>query len=32
MSKAKVALPRRLAVIVHRMLVDGTVFNSAAAA
>jgi transposase len=32
MSKAKVALARRLAVIMHRMLVDGTVFNSAAAA
>jgi transposase len=32
MSKAKVALARRLAVIMHRMLVDGTVFNAAAAA
>jgi transposase len=32
MSKATVALARRLAVIMHRMLVDGTVFNSAAAA
>jgi transposase len=30
MSKAKVALARRLAVIMHRMLVDGTPFNSAA--
>jgi len=30
-SKAKVALARRLAVIMHRMLVDGTVFNAAAA-
>jgi transposase len=27
MSKAKVALARRLAVIMHRMLVDGTPFN-----
>jgi transposase len=32
MSKAKVALARRLAVIMHRMLVDGTAFNAAAAA
>ncbi len=32
MSKAKVALARRLAVIMHRMLADGTPFNSAAAA
>lgn len=32
MSKAKVALARRLAVIMHRMLSDGTVFNPAAAA
>ncbi len=32
MSKAKVALARRLAVIMHRMLVDGTPFNAAAAA
>jgi transposase len=32
MSKAKVALARRLAVIMHRMLVDGTVFDAAAAA
>ena len=32
MSKAKVALARRLAVIMHRMLVDGTPFNNAAAA
>jgi transposase len=32
MSKAKVALARRLAVIMHRMLSDGTVFNAAAAA
>jgi transposase len=31
-SKAKVALARRLAVIMHRMLVDGTPFNAAAAA
>jgi transposase len=30
MSKAKVALARRLAVIMHRMLADGTPFNSAA--
>jgi transposase len=30
MSKAKVALARRLGVIMHRMLVDGTPFNSAA--
>jgi len=32
MSKAKVALARRLAVIMHRMLVDRTVLNAAAAA
>jgi transposase len=32
MSKAKVALARRLAVIMHRMLADGTNFNAAAAA
>lgn len=32
MSKAKVALARRLAVIMHRMLVNGTTFNAAAAA
>jgi transposase len=32
MSKAKVALARRLAVIMHRMLVDGTVFNAATTA
>jgi transposase len=32
MSKAKVALARRLAVIMHRMLADGTSFNAAAAA
>jgi transposase len=32
MSKAKVALARRLAVIMHRMLADGTPFNGAAAA
>jgi transposase len=32
MSKAKVALARRLAVIMHRMLVDQTPFNAAAAA
>ena len=30
MNKAKVALARRLAVIMHRMLLDGTPFNSAA--
>jgi transposase len=29
MSKAKVALARKLAVIMHRMLVDGTPFNPA---
>jgi transposase len=32
MSKAKVALARRLAVIMHRMLADGTTFNAAAMA
>jgi transposase len=32
MRKAKVALARRLAVILHRMLVDGTAFNPAKAA
>jgi transposase len=32
MKKAKVALARKLAVIMHRMLVDGTRFNAAAAA
>ena len=32
MSKAKVALARRLAVIMHRMLADGTPFNAAASA
>jgi hypothetical protein len=32
MKKAIVALARRLAVIMHRMLVDGKPFNSAAAA
>jgi transposase len=32
MSKAKVALARRLAVIMHRMLADGTPFNAAAPA
>ena len=32
MSKAKVALARKLAVIMHRMLADGTPFNAAAAA
>lgn len=32
MSKAKVALARRLAVIMHRILVDQTPFNAAAAA
>src|ERR1700726_2128473 len=31
-KKAKVALARRLAVIMHRMLADGTPFNAAAAA
>ncbi len=31
MKKAKVALARKLAVIVHRMLVDGKPFNSATA-
>ncbi len=31
MSKAKVALARRLAVIMHRMLADGTPFNAATA-
>jgi transposase len=32
MNKAKVALARKLAVIMHRMLVDGTRFNAATAA
>jgi transposase len=32
MRKAKVALARKLAVILHRMLVDGTAFDSAKAA
>ena len=32
MRKAKVALARKLAVILHRMLADGTPFNAAAAA
>lgn len=32
MSKAKVALARKLAVIMHRMLADGIPFNAAAAA
>jgi transposase len=32
MKKAKVALARKLAVILHRMLVNGTPFNTAAAA
>jgi len=32
MSKAKVALARKLAVILHRMLADATPFNAAAAA
>jgi transposase len=32
MNKAKVALARKLAVILHRMLADGTPFNAAAAA
>ena len=31
-SKAKVALVRKLAVILHRMLANGTPFNAAAAA
>jgi transposase len=31
MKKAKVALARKLAVIMHRMLADGTSFRSAAA-
>jgi hypothetical protein len=31
MRKAKVALARKLAVILHRMLADGKPFNSAAA-
>jgi hypothetical protein len=30
MSKAKVALARRLAVIMHRMLRNGTAFNPSA--
>jgi len=32
MQKAKVALARKLAVVMHRMLVDGKPFNSAAGA
>ena len=32
MKKAKVALARKLAVIMHHMLVDGKPFNSATAA
>jgi len=32
MRKAKVALARKLAVFLHRMLVDGTVFDAAKAA
>jgi transposase len=32
MNKAKVALARKLAVILHRMLVDAKPFNPAAAA
>jgi transposase len=32
MKKAKVALARKLAVIMHRMLIDGTRFNAATAA
>jgi transposase len=32
MRKAKVALARKLAVILHRMLVDGTAFDAAKAA
>ena len=31
MNKAKVALARRLAVILHRMLADGTTFSTARA-
>jgi transposase len=31
-NKAKVALARKLAVILHRMLANGTPFNPAAAA
>jgi transposase len=31
MRKAKVALARKLAVILHRMLVDGTPFDAAKA-
>jgi hypothetical protein len=31
-KKAKVALARKLAVILHRMLADGTAFNSAKSA
>ena len=31
MRKAKVALARKLAVIMHRMLADGKVFNNAKA-
>ena len=32
MSKAKVALARKLAVVMHRMLVDGTSFAAERAA
>ena len=32
MKKAKVALARKLAVVMHRMLVDGASFRNAAAA
>ena len=32
MRKAKVALARKLAVVMHRMLVDGKPFNPAAGA
>ena len=32
MQKAKVALARKLAVILHRMLADGTPFNAVKAA
>jgi hypothetical protein len=32
MKKAKVALARKLAVIMHRMLADGTSFRNAVAA
>jgi hypothetical protein len=32
MRKAKVALARKLAVVLHRMLVDGTTFSAERAA